>query len=148
MVAFFKALVPAVIGIEARGARTNGRGFCGRSAMRGSSSRLGRSSMGSAARTIPPGAEALCEAMSQPAMRFVPGKTAEQQAAVMMVGLREVTCWNITSEPNFLSRLTIFGLEVHALLILHRIGVAWRTPLSCCLGRCFATRETRPLRND
>ena len=30
-------------------------------------------------------AEALCEAMSRPTMRFVPVKTAEQQATLMLV---------------------------------------------------------------
>ena len=34
-------------------------------------------------------AEAICEAMSRPRMRFVPVKTAEQQAALMLVGVRE-----------------------------------------------------------
>jgi transposase len=34
-------------------------------------------------------AEALCEAMSRPTMRFVPVKTAEQQAALMLTGVRE-----------------------------------------------------------
>jgi transposase len=34
-------------------------------------------------------AEALCEAMSRPTMRFVPVKSAEQQAALMLVGIRE-----------------------------------------------------------
>src|SRR6266568_3085519 len=34
-------------------------------------------------------AEALCEAMSRPAMRFVPVKTLENQAALMLVGLRD-----------------------------------------------------------
>ena len=34
-------------------------------------------------------AEALCEAMSRPTMRFVPVKTSEQQAALMLVGIRE-----------------------------------------------------------
>jgi len=34
-------------------------------------------------------AEAICEAMSRPTMRFVPVKTAEQQAALMLVGIRE-----------------------------------------------------------
>ena len=34
-------------------------------------------------------AEGLCEAMSRPRMRFVPVKTAEQQAALMLAGLRE-----------------------------------------------------------
>ena len=34
-------------------------------------------------------AEAICEAMSRPRMRFVPVKTAEQQAALMLAGLRD-----------------------------------------------------------
>ncbi len=34
-------------------------------------------------------AEALCEAMSRPRMRFVPVKTADQQAALMLIGIRE-----------------------------------------------------------
>lgn len=34
-------------------------------------------------------AEGLCEAMSRPTMRFVPVKTAEQQAALVLAGLRE-----------------------------------------------------------
>lgn len=34
-------------------------------------------------------AEALCEAMSRPTMRFVPVKSAEQQAALMLVGVRD-----------------------------------------------------------
>ena len=33
-------------------------------------------------------AEALCEAVSRPTMRFVPAKGAEQQAALMLVGMR------------------------------------------------------------
>lgn len=34
-------------------------------------------------------AEALCEAMSRPTMRYVPVKSAEQQAALMLMGMRE-----------------------------------------------------------
>ena len=34
-------------------------------------------------------AEGLCEAMSRPSMRFVPVKSAEQQAALMLTGVRE-----------------------------------------------------------
>jgi len=34
-------------------------------------------------------AEGLCEAMSRPTMRFVPVKTQEQQAALMLVGVRQ-----------------------------------------------------------
>lgn len=33
--------------------------------------------------------EALCEAMSRPTMRFVPVKTADEQAALMLVGMRD-----------------------------------------------------------
>ena len=35
-------------------------------------------------------AEAICEAMSRPTMRFVPVKTAEQQAALMMLRVRDL----------------------------------------------------------
>ena len=35
-------------------------------------------------------AEAICEAMSRPTMRFVPVKTAEQQAALTMLGARDL----------------------------------------------------------
>jgi len=45
-------------------------------------------------------AEALCEAMSRPTMRFVPVKTAEQQAVVMMVGLRDRLIRNRTQLSN------------------------------------------------
>ena len=34
-------------------------------------------------------AEALCEAMSRPTMRFVPVKTAKQQAGLMLMGVRD-----------------------------------------------------------
>src|SRR5258705_12631273 len=35
-------------------------------------------------------AEAICEAMSRPTMRFVPVKSAEQQAALTMLGVRDL----------------------------------------------------------
>ena len=35
-------------------------------------------------------AEAICEAMSRPTMRFVPVKTGEQQAALTMLGVRDL----------------------------------------------------------
>ncbi len=85
MVAFFKALAPTVIGIEACGAAHYLARLLG--------------SFGHEVKLIAPqlvkpyvkrgkndgaDAEALCEAMSRPSMRFVPVKTAEQQAALMM----------------------------------------------------------------
>ncbi|PSH56364.1 IS110 family transposase [Phyllobacterium brassicacearum] len=45
-------------------------------------------------------AEALCEAMSRPTMRFVPVKTADQQAALMLVGVRERLIRNRTQLAN------------------------------------------------
>lgn len=46
------------------------------------------------------GAEALCEAMSPPTMRCVPVKTAEQQAALMLVGMRDRLVRNRTQLTN------------------------------------------------
>ena len=45
-------------------------------------------------------AEALCEAMSRPTMRFAPVKTAEQQAALMLVGVRNRLLRNRTQLAN------------------------------------------------
>jgi transposase len=45
-------------------------------------------------------AEALCEAMSRPTMRFVPVKTAEQQGALMLMGLRDRLIRNRTQLSN------------------------------------------------
>jgi len=90
MVAFFAKLAPTVIAIEAGGASHHW-------------ARLLRS-MGHEVKLIAPqlvkpyvqrgkndaaDAAALCEAMSRPTMRFVPVKTVEQQAALMLVGHRE-----------------------------------------------------------
>ena len=45
-------------------------------------------------------AEALCEAMSRPTMRLVPVKTADQQAALMLVGFRQRLLHNRTQLSN------------------------------------------------
>ncbi|MBB4189840.1 transposase [Sinorhizobium terangae] len=47
-------------------------------------------------------AEALCEAMSRPTMRFVPVKTADQQAALMLLGVRERLIRNRTQLSNII----------------------------------------------
>ena len=90
MVAFFAKLSPTVIGMEACGAAHYWAGVLG--------------GFGHEVRLIAPqhvkpyvkrnkndgrDAEGLCEAMSRPTMRFVPVKTAEQQAALMLAGQRE-----------------------------------------------------------
>ncbi len=90
MMLFFERLPPTVVAIEACGSAH----FCGRV--------LGE--MGHAVKLIAPqlakpyvkrgkndaaDAEALCEAMSRPTMRFVPVKTADQQAALMLANQRD-----------------------------------------------------------
>lgn len=45
-------------------------------------------------------AEALCEAMSRPTMRFVPAKRAEQQASLMLIGMRDRLVRNKTQLAN------------------------------------------------
>ena len=90
MAAFFAALQPVQIGIEACGAAH----YWARELM----------GLGHEVRLLPPqyvkpyvqrgkndaaDASAICEAMSRPRMRFVPVKTAQQQAALMLVGVRD-----------------------------------------------------------
>ncbi|MBB5539664.1 transposase [Rhizobium giardinii] len=45
-------------------------------------------------------AEALCEAMSRPTMRFVPVKTADRQTALMLAGMRDRLIRNRTQLAN------------------------------------------------
>jgi transposase len=47
-------------------------------------------------------AEAICEAMSRPTMRFVPVKTAEQQAALMLAGSRDALIRRRTQLSNMI----------------------------------------------
>jgi transposase len=90
IVAFFERLPPTVVAIEACGGSHHWARLL--------------QALGHAVKMIPPqlvkpyvkrgkndaaDAEALCEAMSRPTMRFVPVKTPEQQAALMLVGLRD-----------------------------------------------------------
>jgi len=56
-------------------------------------------------------AEALCEAMSRPTMRFVPVKTSAQQAALMLAGMRERLIRNRTQLTNAIRGYAMeFGL--------------------------------------
>jgi transposase len=72
-------------------------------------------------------AEALCEAMSRPTMRFVPVKTAEQQAALMLVGVRDRLVRNRTQLANTIRGYAAeFGLNAakgmaHLAPLLERI---------------------------
>src|SRR6202051_471703 len=101
MVTFFEKLAPTVVGIEACGASHHWARLL--------------QSFGHTVKLIPAqlvkpyvkrakndmaDAEALCEAMSRPTMRFVPIKTADQQAALMLVGLRDRLIRNRTQLSN------------------------------------------------
>ena len=101
MFAFLEQLAPTVIAIEACGASHH----CARLLQ----------SFGHSVKLIAPqlvkpylkrgkndaaDAEALCEPMSRPIMRFVPVKTAEQQAALMLVGVRDRLIRNRTQLSN------------------------------------------------
>src|SRR6195952_468550 len=56
-------------------------------------------------------AEALCEALSRPTMRFVPAKTADQQAALMLIGMRSRLIHNRTQLTNAIRGFAMeFGL--------------------------------------
>ena len=142
MLAFFEKLAPTVIAIEA----------CG------SSHHWARllQSLGHTVKLIAPqlvkpyvkrgkndaaDAEALCEAMSRPTMRFVPVKTAEQQAVLMLVSARDRLIRNRTQLANAIrGHAAEFGLTAakgmaHLIPLLDRI----RADESCprCPGNCL-----------
>src|ERR1700759_2331364 len=112
MFSFFEKLAPTVIAIEACGASHH----CARVLQ----------SFGHSVKLIAPqlvkpylkrgkndaaDADALCEAMSRPTMRFVPMKTTEQQASLMLVGLRDRLIRNRTQLANAIrGYATEFGL--------------------------------------
>ncbi len=79
-------------------------------------------------------AEALCEAASRPTMRFVPAKTPEQQAGLMLVGMRERLILAQTQLANTIRGYAAeFGLTAakgisHIPLLLERIMVDETVP--------------------
>jgi len=128
MIAFFEKLTPTVIAIEACGASHHWARLL--------------QSFGHSVKLIPPqlvkpyvkrgkndaaDAEALCEAMSRPTMRFVPVKTAEQQAVLMLVGVRDRLIRNRTQLANAIrGHAAEFGLTAakgmtHLVPLLERI---------------------------
>ena len=128
MVMFFEKLAPTVIAIEACGASHHWARLL--------------QSFGHTVKLIPPrlvkpyvkrgkndaaDAEALCEAMSRPTMRFVPVKTAEAQAALMLVGVRDRLIRDRTQLANAIRGYAAeFGLTAakgmaHLVPLLERI---------------------------
>jgi transposase len=130
MIRFFEKLAPSVIAIEACGGSHHWARFLG--------------GLGHEVRLIAPqlvkpyvkrgkndaaDAEALCEAVSRPTMRFVPAKTSNQQAALMLVGIRDRLIRNQTRLSNAIRGFAAeFGLTVptghrHFMELLERLGV-------------------------
>src|SRR5271154_4487651 len=128
MVAFFAKLAPTVIAIEACGASHHWARLL--------------QSFGHTVKLIAPqlvkpyvkrgkndaaDAEALCEAMSRPTMRFVLVKSAEQQASLMLVGVRDRLIRNRTQLANAIrGHAAEFGLiaatgKAHVVPLLARI---------------------------
>ncbi len=101
LVAFLGRLEPTVIGIEACGGAHHWARVLGE---------LGHSVKLMAPQLVKPyvkrgkndaaDAEALCEAMSRPGMRFVAAKSPEQQAALMLSGMRDRLVRNRTQLSN------------------------------------------------
>ena len=81
-------------------------------------------------------AEALCEAMGRPTMRFVPVKSADQQAALMLVGMRERAVAARTQLANTIRGYAAeFGLTAakgmyHIPFLLERIMIDESIPAS------------------
>ena len=147
MVEFFEKLPATVIAIEACGASHHWARLLG--------------SLGHEVRLIPPqlvkpyvkrgkndaaDAEALCEAMSRPTMRFVPAKSAEQQAALMMIGVRDRLVRSRTQLANAIrGHAAEFGLT--AATGVHHIGrlldrIAADQALPQLARRLFAMQAT------
>lgn len=99
-------------------------------------------------------ADGICEAMSRPRMRFVPVKTAEQQAALMLVGVREQLIARRTQLSNMIRGYAAeFGLVAAKGLdkigpLLVRIAAEAKLPelakeMFSTLGADYAALELR-----
>jgi transposase len=101
MVEFFAQLAPTVVGIEACGGAHHWarvlEGFGHRVKMIAPQFVKPYVKRG---KNDAADAEALCEAMSRPTMRFVAAKTSEQQAALMLAGMRDRLVRNRTQLTN------------------------------------------------
>jgi transposase len=94
-------------------------------------------------------AEALCETMSRPTMRFVAVKTADQQAALMLMGVRQRLLHNRTQLANAIRGFAMeFGFVAAKGMcriepLLERLQQMnpcrnWRANYSPCMERSIA----------
>ena len=160
MIRFFEKLAPCVVGIEACGGSHHwARVLAG---------------FGHEVKLMPPqyvkpyvkrgkndaaDAEALCEAMSRPTMRFVPIKTADNQASLMLVGMRDRLVRNRTRVANAIRGFAAeFGLIApkglcHIAALLERIEADQTVPgfaraLFACHGEEFARLQAQVAQLD
>jgi len=114
MIAFFQRLEPAIVAMEACGASH----YWARELKR-----MGHEVRLMAPQLVKPyvkrgkndaaDAEALCEAASRPTMRFVPVKTADRQAGLMLAGARERLVRQLTQLANAIrGHAAEFGITV------------------------------------
>ena len=142
MMTFFEKLAPTVIGIEACSASNHWARLL--------------QSFGHTVKLIAPqlvkpyvkrgkndaaDAEALCEAMSRPTMRFVPVKTAEQQAALMLVGVRDRLIRNRTQLSN-----AIRGHAGRLVAWIRGAGALSPTRVPGCAMRTYSGRPSSSIR--
>jgi transposase len=127
MVEFFAKLPPTVIGMEACGVSHYWARELGQ---------LGHTVKLIAPQHVKPyvkrnkndgrDAEGVCEAMSRPTMQFVPVKTAEQQAALMLAGIREQMVARRTQLTNMIrGYLAEFGVTAAKGLDKIELLLAW-----------------------
>ena len=87
-------------------------------------------------------AAAICEAMSRPTMRFVPVKTVEQQAALTMLGVRDLPVKQRTMLINAIrGHAAEFGVTAAKSLPSRKRGGPSRSP--SCWRVWQATRTCR-----
>jgi transposase len=160
VLAFFAQLAPTTVGIEACGASH----YWAREL-----AKLGHTVKIMAAQHVKPylkrnkndarDAEALCEAMSRPSMRFVAVKSAEAQAGLMLASVRDLLIRQRTQVSNAIrGHAAEFGLIAakgldKVELLLSRIAADESLPelaraLFCALGRARAQLDARIARID
>ena len=99
-------------------------------------------------------AEALCEAISRPTMRFVPVKSPEQQAALMLISVRDRLIRNRTQLANAIrGHAAEFGLTaakgmVHLVPLLERIQADENLPALARELFAMQTKEYEQLQSQ
>ena len=143
---FFEQLEPCLVGIEACG---TSHYWAREIAKRGHDVRLMPPAYVKPyvkrGKTDASDAEAICEAVTRPTMRFVAIKSPEQQAALALHRMRDLFVKQRTQLVNMIrSLLAEFGIEIgrgieHALMLARRIAAQELTDLPALAAKVIAT---------